>query len=243
MSQYIPLYQFFQTLRGHKDFSLGLAEYFSLIEVFQKDRKYQKDAQQLLNLCRFLWLKPGQSENLFVSLFRQSFDWREETENEEEDENEELSESDSTENEDQTENEDKENDTDEADENSDLEEESANDLESEDLYLNIINKNVGKSVKTTTEEKLVEPYKIHLLDKHVVLKERQLKQRWRALKKIIEGKLGNEIDIDRTIVKIGQTGFLIEPSFQREKINAASLITLVDNQGSMVAFKLSLIHI
>jgi len=236
MSPNIPLYHFFTTLRGHKDFSLGLAEYFSLIEVFQRDKKYQDNAQQLLNLCRFLWLKPGQSENLFVSLFRQSFDGDNSSDLEEE-------ESKKNKLEDKFDNKTQEEDV-ETDEDKNLdesEEENKNEIDNnrgtEDLYLNIINKNVGKSVKTTTEENLVAPYKIHLLDKHIVLKERQLKQRWRTLKKIVDGNIGNEIDILATIRQVGETGFLLNPVFQKEKKNAANLITLVDNQGSMVAFK------
>ena len=236
MSSNIPLYHFFTTLRGHKDFSLGLAEYFSLIEVFQRDKKYQDDAQQLLNLCRFLWLKPGQSENLFVSLFRQSFEGDNSSDLEKE-ESEENKLEDKIDDKSQKEEvkEDEEKNQEEPDE--EKEDEIENNGETEDLYLNIINKNVGKSVKKTTEEKLVAPYKIHLLDKHVVLKERQLKQRWRTLKKIVDGNIGNEIDISATIRQVGETGFLLSPVFQKEKNNAANLITLVDNQGSMVAFK------
>ncbi len=71
----IPLYHFFNLLRNHKHFDLGLGEYFILIEVLQKEPAYLDDAQDLLNLCRLLWLKPGQSENLFVNLFQQSFDY------------------------------------------------------------------------------------------------------------------------------------------------------------------------
>ncbi len=237
MTQYFPLYHFYSTLRTHKDFSLGLEEYFSLIEVFQKDEKYQKDGQQLLNLCRFLWLKPGQSENLFVSLFHQSFEVDKEMNNTSEESKETPTNNDNLEN-DTLDKEKQEDPTYNPQEEEDEEVfDSNNKTEVEELYLNIIDKNLGQSATTTTEEKLVEDYKIHLLDKHIVLKERQLKQRWRTLKKIVNGRLKNQIDIPSTILQIGQKGVLIEPIFQRETINTASLMTLVDNQGSMVAFK------
>ena len=238
MSQYIPLYHFFTLLRRHKDFDLGLEEYFSLIEVFQKDTSYLFEEEKLLNLCRFLWLKPGQSENLFINLFRQSLalsqankekgdlekEKNEETPNEvEKEEQDNLNEQE----------EDKGNDV---AEETDAETDGISN-DNEDLYLNIIKKNLGQSVKTTTEEGLVAPYKIHLLDQHQVIKERQLKQRWRSLKKVVDGRKSNQIDIAATIKNITKKGVFLSPIYQHKKLNRVGLITLVDNQGSMIAFK------
>jgi len=230
MIQSIPLYHFFTLLRSHNDFSLGLEEYFSLIEVFQKDNSYQTDAQKLLNLCRFLWLKPGQSENPFkankIDLPKEEEKQTTEKHKEKRDKGKESPENKLNNEKNKPMKEEK-----------NQERDKSFDAEPEALYLNIVNEKSGQATSTTSDEDILKPYNIHLLEEHVILKERQLKQRWRTLKKTIDGQANNQLNIPASIQQLTTFGRLLQPVYQKEKLNKARLITLVDNQGSMIAFK------
>ncbi len=96
---------------------------------------------------------------------------------------------------------------------------------------------MGQSFGTNPETDLLEPYKIHLLDKHVILKERQLVQGWRGLKQIAKGIDDDELDVMGTISEVVKSGLVVQPVFYKKPLNEARLISLIDNKGSMIAFR------
>lgn len=226
MIEYIPLYHFFSSLRRHNNFDLGLDEYFSLLEVFQREPEYQTNGQKLLNLCKLLWLKPGHSETLFVALFKKAFEIKEEkywkSKDESHQENTNKGEEDFRKN--------------LSEEKKELFKQNKISRSEEFLYLNIINKPSGEPVKTT-ETGLIKAYNIKLENRHQVLSERQVEQEWRSFKRIYQGQISDQLDIEKTVTSALTTGVIYKPYFSRKKSNNATLITLVDNKGSMVAFK------
>ena len=69
----LPLFTFFNNLRKHPDFELGLNEYFELIQILQQDISYLESKQKIYNLCELLWFKPQHSYMFFKRLFNESF--------------------------------------------------------------------------------------------------------------------------------------------------------------------------
>lgn len=65
---------------------------------------------------------------------------------------------------------------------------------------------------------------------------RQMKQRWRYLRRFVREGAPTEVDIDATIRRVGQQGLLLEPVLVPNRINRTELILLIDQDGSMVPF-------
>lgn len=66
---------------------------------------------------------------------------------------------------------------------------------------------------------------------------RQMKQAWRHLRRMVrEGPL-DEIDLDATIEKIGVSGILSDLVFVPRRVNRASLVIFIDQDGSMTPFQ------
>jgi hypothetical protein len=66
----LPYFELFDSFRKHKDFDLGLSDYFALLEALQggfafdlSEEKVSKN--KLTELCQLLWLKPYHSPRLF----------------------------------------------------------------------------------------------------------------------------------------------------------------------------------
>lgn len=81
----LPLYGFFEALRKN-GFSLGLQEYYDLLQALHYTQGIDLDHQQidreaLLAVCKILWFKPQQSLQVFENLYRETFEdfiWSEE---------------------------------------------------------------------------------------------------------------------------------------------------------------------
>lgn len=65
---------------------------------------------------------------------------------------------------------------------------------------------------------------------------RRLKQNWRYLRRMVRSGPPGEIDINATVQKLAQEGFLLEPILRPRRINRSELLLLIDRQGSMVPF-------
>ena len=76
-----------------------------------------------------------------------------------------------------------------------------------------------------------------LLTEYLPVTERQMKQSWRFLRRMVREGPPVEIDVPATINKLVRDGFLLAPVLQPRRINKAALLLLLDQNGSMVPFK------
>ncbi len=66
--------------------------------------------------------------------------------------------------------------------------------------------------------------------------QRQMKQGWRYLRRLVREGPQTELDIEATVQEIGQQGFLLKPILLSPRTNRAKLILLADRDGSMLPF-------
>lgn len=67
--------------------------------------------------------------------------------------------------------------------------------------------------------------------------QRQMKQSWRHLRRMIREGLPTELDVAATVRQIAQDGILLHPVLVPPRINRTELILLIDQGGSMVPFQ------
>lgn len=65
---------------------------------------------------------------------------------------------------------------------------------------------------------------------------RRLKQNWRYLRRMVRSGPPGEVDINATVQKLAQDGFLLKPVLRPRRVNRSELLLLIDRQGSMVPF-------
>lgn len=237
MSETIPLYHFFSSLRTYEGFSLGLEEYYSLIDALRLQPDLLQNRERLLDLCCLLWLKPHQSKNLFVNLFHSAMEQfvqsgrttkRDHSDNDFQNNREEKDEKNKSNKENtvpETTTEDKSATTTEAD----------NPLK--ELYLNIVDKSGGNAQKMPQEEDILKPYKLRFIEHGNLLNQRQLNQKWKYYRHLSAGRPTKKINVAATVTAYAKNGFLLQPSFFHQQENLAEVIFLVDNSKSMIAFK------
>lgn len=68
------------------------------------------------------------------------------------------------------------------------------------------------------------------------LTQREMKQRWRFLRRPVREGIPSELDIEATITKVCQDGLIFTPVLRPPRINRADLVLLIDQKGSMVPF-------
>ena len=82
------------------------------------------------------------------------------------------------------------------------------------------------------------PYDSRLLrTEYLPVTERQMKQSWRFLRRMVREGPAVDIDVPATVDKLLRDGFLLTPVLQPRRINKAALLLLLDQKGSMVPFK------
>jgi len=229
----LPLYPFFTLLCQHPDFSLGLAEYECALDVLGKQpEKYftvdDPKRKKLLNLCKLLWLKPNQNTKLFEKLFYLAY----------EESAKELTLSLHDLFEDAIED-------DQRDDKATVSDESLlkdnpidlavldNDEFTQSLFLNFQSgAGTGKYSHKKVEKSFL------FIQNYIPFQWRQLRQVWRFFKSNKgESVATDEIDINASLKRIADYGGIIRPIYKMSKLNKATLITLIDHQGSMTAFK------
>lgn len=247
MSDTIPLYHFFRSLQARADFSLGLDEYYNLIEAIQLKPELLQDYHQLLNLCSLLWLKPHHSKTLFEKLFKSAIlqfiqsaqssnlpqttqdDFQKDSKNSNDNKNKKQ----------------KQTATEQPQETASETSPTNIDDELQELYLNIVDKSGGKAQHTQQEEALLRPYRLRFIEHGSVLKQRQLNQKWKYYRNLSTGQATQQINVAATVRDWASQGFLSQPQFYHRQDNLAEVIFLIDNSKAMVAFKPiieSLIH-
>lgn len=237
----LPLQTFFASLQQHRDFSLGIAEYHVLLEVLaQKPDEYLKaENGTLFQLCKLLWLKPNQNEQLFKKLFDNAqSDFRQWVEKQIIETTAVVPSPDGG--------------------NTrkpptpppitpDLpipepkdpiapEPHQPTTTTNDDLPPLYLNFQEGGGEKLSGQPLIDKS--LLLVQHYVPFQRRQLVQIWRKLKKRDGCDIPtNEIDLTATLQKMQREGYLLQPIYKTQAQNTASLITLIDHKGSMVAFK------
>lgn len=238
----IPVFTFFEILRVHNEFQLGLNEYFSLIEVLQLDNTYLESPKRLRELCRLLWLKPGQSEVLFLKLFKDSFKDITLNSSIKQKESEDVQDDNKTEKQqapvDYEGNEGNDVVPEETEKPIETEEniEKQSEQKLQSLFLNIIEKHSGEERKVDKKE-ILSPYEFHFKEFYPGINYRSLKQQWKFLQIPFYRGRTNEIDVQETINTYTLNGYMTNPEYTKPKANKAKVLCLIDHRDSMVAFK------
>ncbi|MEH2396350.1 VWA domain-containing protein [Nostoc sp.] len=66
--------------------------------------------------------------------------------------------------------------------------------------------------------------------------QRQMKQLWRHLRRMIREGVPTELDVEATIKQIGHQGTFLEPVIVPRRVNRTELLLLIDQDGSMMPF-------
>ena len=66
--------------------------------------------------------------------------------------------------------------------------------------------------------------------------QRQMKQSWRHLRRMVRDGAATELDVDGTVQRIAHDGILLEPVLVARRTNRMKLVLLIDQDGSMVSF-------
>lgn len=236
MKNLIPLYSFFSALQQHKDFEVGVNDYFDLLKVLRAKPTYFQSLKSLYNLCKMLWLKPGQSNTIFKDLFIDAFSH---LSSELANENVKINKKENAKNES---NQSREISTD--DSNVAKSKTEAHKLSTyidggvnQEIYLNITINNSDAEVEVKNEDSLMEKYNFLFDVNYLPISLRATQQQWRLLKKMQMEGITDELDINKSINKLVHQGLLLEPVMQVKKRNVLKLLNLIDCRGSMVAFQ------
>lgn len=244
MLSYFPVYNFFRALQSHNGFDLGIGEYNILISVLSEDKEmtYLSDKAKMLKLCRLLWLKPNQNSSLFDKLFEQSFsnipsdvpetyDEPAETETNNNVPREKVETPEQLKNDKTSQNDDKNVTPTTLTENNSTKE--ADKIPT--LYLNF-EEGQGDDERSNNDKEYKKNFTF--IKNLTPFKQRELTLAWRYFNiKVEDNNFSHSIDINKTIENYVQQGYLLKPTYKQKAKNKATLITLVDHRGSMVAFK------
>lgn len=66
--------------------------------------------------------------------------------------------------------------------------------------------------------------------------ERQMKQSWRHLRRMVREGVATELDVAGTVQRIAREGMLLHPVLMPRRTNRTELVLLIDQDGSMVPF-------
>lgn len=234
------IYKFFQQLRS-AGFYLGIEEYYLFLNLLRSGYSIQSKGD-LLNLCKYLWLKSEKDLNDFEYYFKISFQILG-------DDlflvNKSASELNAI----------KKNQNISGDKSSSVEpreqkikerlggEEFIEEFVTDEL--NVIDKELQESNLKFSEmnfqEKTIELTKKSIRKftfkyDYIPITRRSLMTSWRYIYPTLNAKSSKVLDVEETIQKIGKTGFFLEPVFKNTKIKDR-LILLLDVSKSMIAFR------
>ncbi len=82
-----------------------------------------------------------------------------------------------------------------------------------------------------------QPVKYHLTP-HLPLGRREMAGAWRHLRRLQRTGPAEELDVERTIEHLCQAGFFLGPALRPRRRNQAGLVLLIDQNGSMAPFSL-----
>ncbi|MFS0514489.1 VWA domain-containing protein [Nostoc sp. UIC 10607] len=71
---------------------------------------------------------------------------------------------------------------------------------------------------------------------YLPITQRQMKQMWRHLRRMIREGVPTELDVEATIKQIGHQGTFLKPVIVPRRVNRTQLLLLIDQDGSMIPF-------
>ncbi|KAM3113486.1 hypothetical protein [Phormidesmis sp. 146-33] len=86
------------------------------------------------------------------------------------------------------------------------------------------------------QDQVVSDRWLHTTD-FLPITKRQMKQSWRHLRRLIREGTPTELDVAATVQQIAECGVLLDPVLVPPRINRTELLLLIDQDGSMVAFR------
>lgn len=219
------LFDIFNSLRQRHDFPLGIEDYLIVVKSIKAGFGIN-NRQALEQLCCTLWAKSEDESRLIKKLFEQMWIQVEDYIPDE-------IETESTSN--------------KEDISDNFEPKTSSELsttktipEIEETPKITLEENepvqVVKAIRTHNQETSFNRLRYSLLNDYFPVTKRQMKQSWRYLRHLVREGIPVELDIEKTVDKIGREGLLIEPVLMPRKINRTDLILMVDQEGSMIPF-------
>jgi uncharacterized protein with von Willebrand factor type A (vWA) domain len=245
----LPLYHLFKQLQQNENFWVGIDDYTVFLELMMhevqsQELNYLLSKTKILQLCKLLWFKPHQNERLFEQFFEESWkitiftqeDLNPQPPIEEKPPIDEPTPP-NDKNDDQNQRPDKVEPKDDNKNNNQNKEDSR--LEKPDpntkIYLSTAEQ--GKTDQPIGKPKDDNKKYFHFVKNYVPFQKRNIGQVWRFLQRPQEIGWSDEIDIPKTIESIYRKGYLEKPMLKAKRQNTAQLITFIEHQGGMVAFK------
>jgi len=267
MHEILPLFSVFESLRQN-DFPLGMGEYEKFLAALRQFtglslddyalfvRKLQQEPaaktvsvypkQQLLRLVKLMWLKPGQSEQLFEDLFEENYahDFTLPKDNQTPVQDTNQSAAGATNG---TSTSERQQDKDVEDEQMGTEEEGQRDYQLDEeavvsqsgsARIAVSERNPSRQIGIEDDHKPeTEKSKFLFTRNYYPIDNRKLYQSFKQYPTYRNFLLTSEVDIEATINRTLEYGFFNEIVFRKHKVSLSHLLLLVDNRGSMVAFE------
>ena len=236
----LPLQHFFDQLQKNDQFLVGIDEYKVLLEVLMHSVRTAEidlllDQTKLLNLCKTLWLKPGQNEAEFEKLFHSS--WQMPTPeltnpanitgNQENTSSPSTTQSDAELGTQTPESTPKNEKTPAKPTPSPAETQTYR-----NVYLNFNQSDGAETMQPMNEKK-----HFHFTQNYVPYKKRNIAQIWRSFNGQQQTMATNQIDVEATIEKKCRQRFIQQPVYRTITLGQAQLVTLIEHKGGMIAFK------
>ena len=250
----LPLYAFFDILRKN-GFALGISEYNTLLDALElgfgrNPEKGVLDKNEILKVCKTLWLNPNQSKHLFEQLFYENFQHFSEKIDKKEKDNERDNidgggdrngsgggSDDIDGGGDGSGNGGGSGDIDGGDDGSGSGDIGENSENIALPYVKIVFNNRTGGVTTIDDKKVTSTRKFSFSDYYFDISKRQMQQATRFLPSFQPSLSANEIDIEASIEKFAQVGTISKPVFKRRERITNNVLLLIDSKGSMLAFE------
>ncbi|MBM0744090.1 VWA domain-containing protein [Phormidium sp. CLA17] len=95
---------------------------------------------------------------------------------------------------------------------------------------------VAQAVQQITHQRTNSRDRFLLSTDYLPVTQRQMKQSWRHLRRMVREGMATELDVAATVQRIAHDGMLLNPVLVARRINRTELVLLMDQDGSMVPF-------
>ncbi|XHX79065.1 MAG: VWA domain-containing protein [Stenomitos frigidus ULC029] len=95
---------------------------------------------------------------------------------------------------------------------------------------------VAQAVQQITHQRTNVRDRFLLSTDYLPVTQRQMKQSWRHLRRMVREGLATELDVEATVHRIAHDGMLLSPVLVARRTNRTELVLLIDQDGSMVPF-------
>lgn len=221
----VLLFQVFERLR-RQGVPLGVSDYLEVIETIQAGVGLE-DAASFKGLCRLLWAKSREDQELFNLAFAELVEPQLQTlSTPEPTPASKLPSTSSTAPHQSTPN--------QPEPQPQAEPEPEGELEPQQVRVTLPSSSVGQSFELKTE--LTEKPYYYQLTPRLPISPRDMAGVWRQLRRPQRVGVPEELNVEGTINSICRSGLLLSPLLQPRRRNQARLVVLVDQQGSMAPF-------